>query len=226
MSDIDLRVPEGQKVAIIGKSGSGKSTLARAIAGYLRPTSGKLDIRKIRSTCDTAEEGMKTGFLEQSPYIIDSTIRENLLIGDRNATDDELIEVLRRVKLGHLISDQAKGLDRIIRNNGSNLSGGERERLAMARLLLYDAQLIILDEPFFGLDDDTIEEVMEAIQDVFKDRTLILITHQFNGLDAFDRIIYMDGGTISMDGSYSRLYENEMRFRRLMDLERGSILDL
>jgi len=188
-----LRVAQGQKVAIIGPSGCGKSTLVHLLMRFADPQAGDIRIggTAIRAFAESDLRCLM-GVLEQQGHLFGATIRDNLLLAKPEAKDGDLAEVLEAVRLKELVDSLPEGLDTWIGEGGRTLSGGQARRLALARVLLKDAPIVILDEPFASLDRATAAAVMAAVMDRCRDRTLILITHQRFGLEAMDRVIDLD----------------------------------
>lgn len=209
LDHLDLTIPKGQHVALLGRSGAGKSTLSRLLSGDLSPIAGTL-----------AVEG-RVGIVEQAPYIFRQSVRENLLLAKPDATDEELLEALQRVALLPWFSRLPDGLDTEMADGGITLSGGERHRLALARILLFQADIIMLDEPYLGLDPETEHELSAMLFDVFKDETMVCITHHLKDIDAFDRVVYLEGGSLVMDGDPASLERGDERFRELRGFEHG-----
>lgn len=205
----DLHIPEGQHVAVIGRSGSGKSTLAKLISGQI----GEAESRSgdMRHTC---------AFLDQNPHIFSQSLRDNLIIGKTDATDAQLVNALSSVGLGYLVSSREGGLDMMVAESGRNLSGGERERIALGRVLLSDRDIFVLDEPFAGLDQPTADAITEMLLDIFSDKTIVMVTHNLSMADRFDRIIMLDEGRIALDGSCEELAASDAYFAELLHLSR------
>lgn len=208
LDGVSLDVEADSTLAVLGRSGSGKSTLANIMRGSLKPTSG---------TCNTAGH---VGYLGQSPYLFNRTVRENLTLGIANATDDKLIRALDRVGLGAKFKSLDNGLDTVIGETGIGFSGGEAHRIALARLLVVDDPIVLVDEPFAALDPDTESALLDTLFEVCKDRTLVVITHHLAHIDRFDRIVFLENGRIDLDDSPAELAETSERFRTLIDFDR------
>lgn len=162
------------------------------------------------------------GVIQQRTYLFNATLRENLRIGNPNASDELLIETLHNVGLKALFERLPKGLDTLVNEAGFGFSGGERHRIALARVLLQDAPIIILDEPMVGLDPETEQQVLEAIFSTLKDKTIIMITHHLQGISFMDRVLFLNQGNLRLDGSPEKLKETSSYFRRLLALENYS----
>lgn len=187
--DFYLEVPYGEKIAIIGKSGVGKSTLVSLIHGDLRPDSGSISIGDVEAADLFESMHEYIGILGQFPYLFDMSLRDNLLIANQNASDDELEDALNLVGLARTYESLSDGLNTRMSEQGMRFSGGERHRIALARLFLANQPIIILDEPFANLDSQTQDEILDKMFEIFKDKTVIVITHHGNSLSRFDRMI-------------------------------------
>lgn len=199
--------------ALLGRSGSGKSTLVSLIIQELNPTSGTI-------TCSEKQSLSKLcSVIPQHPYIFNMTFRENLTIGSTGASDDEIKAILAKVGLTHLLERLPEGLDTIVDEAGLRFSGGERQRVALARVLFQDRPVVILDEPTVGLDPVTEKALYESLFKALAEKTVILITHNLAGVHLCDQAIFLDKGRVEMSGSPSDLAVTHERFRKLLDLE-------
>ncbi|STY63263.1 cysteine/glutathione ABC transporter ATP-binding protein/permease CydC [Mannheimia haemolytica] len=195
LNNLSLEVLKGQKVAILGKTGSGKSTIFQLLNRNYDPTSGQIWLNNCK--IDEYSEPMlrsKLVTLSQRVHIFSQTLKDNLLMGNAQATDEQMQEVVRKVGLGHLL--ETDGLNLWLGEGGRPLSGGEQRRLGLARLLLSSAELVLLDEPTEGLDRETEQQIINLILTYCRDRTLIMITHRQSGLDKFDLVYRMDNGRL------------------------------
>lgn len=183
-----LHIPFPSRVAVVGPSGCGKSTLARLIYGELSSDAGSIMVGgEDPAKCSEPHRVMST--LYQNAYLFDTTLRENLLVANGHADDAELISALERVGLADLCANG--GLDRHLGEGGAHLSGGQRQRVALARMLLTDTPIIILDEPYLWVDMDTEQMLSELIEEVMGDRTVIIITHTDIDESRFDQVIHL-----------------------------------
>lgn len=184
LDGVSLNIRKGEHVAIIGRSGAGKSTLLALASGALVPASGQV------------RRSGKVGIIEQFPYVFRKSLRENLLLAKPDATDAELLDALDKVSLSPLVARLPKGLDTLMAEGGATLSGGERHRLALARILLYDCDIVLLDEPYLGLDEATREAVSRTLLDSLSDKTILLVTHDSAHGSAFDRVVRVADGAV------------------------------
>ena len=218
---LSLTVPAGQKLAVLGRSGAGKSTLASLIRGDLVPcegcvTLGGVDVRELGDGI-----ARSVGVIQQQTYLFNMTLAENLRIGNPEATDEELAAVLAQVGLGPLLERLPKGLETMVDEAGLRFSGGERHRIALARVLLQDVPIVILDEPCAGLDPLTEKALLETVFTALEGRTVIMITHHLQGVALMDRVVFLGGGAVELDGAPEALERESERYRRLLAFDRG-----
>ena len=202
---VDLDVASGERVAVVGPSGAGKSTLAMVLLRFLDYSgSVELDGVQLRSVGgDEVRE--EVGLLTQDAHIFDTTVRENLHLGAPRATDDELRAVLARVGLTGWLLHLPHGLGTDLGPHGAAISGGERQRLALARLLLAERRLLVLDEPTEHLDPQAADALTDDLLAVTAGRSTLLITHRLRGLDRVDRIVVLIAGQVRAVGTHAEL---------------------
>ncbi|RPK26091.1 thiol reductant ABC exporter subunit CydC [Paenibacillus xylanexedens] len=218
--DVSLHLPQGKRLAILGRSGGGKSTLLKLIQGALLPSAGKVLINDL--PVQTLGESITDviAVLNQSPHLFDTTVANNMRIGRPHATDEEIRKVATQVGLSGLIESLPQGYDTPMLETGLRFSGGERQRIALARVLLRETPVIILDEPTVGLDPVTERELMRTILGILQGKTMIWVTHHLIGAEQMDELIFMENGKIAMQGSHEQLLAGEERYRRLIELDR------
>ncbi len=194
LEGFDLLIEPGRRIALVGESGAGKTTVTNLLFRFLDPESGRVtiggqDIRKMR------QEDVRATFAlaGQEAHVFNSTIRENLLLARPGAEEAELMAALQRARLAGWVATLRLGLDTLVGEEGSRLSGGQRQRLVLARALLADARVLILDEPTAHLDPETAEELMRDVFATAADRSILLITHRNEGLDLVDEIVTLAG---------------------------------
>ena len=213
--DLSLTIKKDEKVAFVGESGSGKSTLVKLLLGLLKYDTGQILVgdMELKSIClnDLYE---KMIYLSQDAPVFDGTIKENLSF-DRNVDSWRLIEALKKVQLSHLVENSDKGLDTEIGEKGTCLSGGEKQRLALARLWIRDCEMTILDEATSAMDNLTEEIVMGEIMKKLKNQTVIAIAHRLNSVIGFDRIIVFREGKIVGQGTLEELMNDNIYFKEL-----------
>lgn len=218
---VDLEVAPGDKVAILGRSGSGKSTLAGLMRGDLAPERGRVELGGVATSELGDAMTRHLAVVQQAPYVFDMTLKENLLLAAPDADDEALMRALGAVGLDGLVEGLPDGLDTRALEAGARFSGGERHRLALARVLLTDAPLVLFDEPFTALDPITEEHLLDTLFSTMEERGIVLITHHLQGIERFDRVVFLEEGRIALDGSPEKLVESSERFRRLLAFDRG-----
>ena len=217
----DLTIGAHQKLAILGRSGSGKSTFASLLRGDLVPTKGTILIngQPVADFGDSISDVI--GVINQSPYLFHTTILNNLRIGNEAASEAEVWQVLAQVGLKEMVSALPEGLATMVDEAGLRFSGGERHRLALARILLKDTPIILLDEPTVGLDPITEQGVLETFFNVLNDKTIIWITHHLQGISMMDRVIFIEDGQLAMSGTPAQLAAENAHFQQLLAIDQG-----
>lgn len=218
---IDLSIPFGQHVAILGRSGAGKSTLEALMHGDLAPVRGSVLVDGAPAASLGEQMPRIMGVVHQNPYLFGTTLYDNLCVGRADATRAEALDALDKVGLSPLVSSLPQGIDTMVDEGGLRFSGGERHRIALARVLLADTPIVMLDEPFAGLDPVTESNLLDTLLDVFSDKTLIMVTHHLKGIERMDRVIFLEDGGIALDGSPADLERSSKRFRDLVAFDRG-----
>jgi ATP-binding cassette subfamily C protein CydC len=213
VESINFKVEHGQQVAIVGETGSGKSTLVNLLARFWNPRHGKISIggRDI-STLSEIDLRQSMAVVSQQAHLFNATIRDNLMLAWPEATEDELYGALTVAGMLEFVEQLSDGLDTWVGESGRLLSGGQARRLAVARAVLYDAPIWILDEPTEGLDTITERRMMERLFDHTRGRTMLLITHRLVALDRLDRILVMERGRIVEQGTHDALLTGDTRY--------------
>jgi thiol reductant ABC exporter CydC subunit len=198
LSGVDLRLDPGRRVALVGPSGAGKTTIVNLLLRFLDPEEGRVtlagrDLREYRQ-----EDVRRTFALAgQEAHVFDSTIRENLRLARPAASENELHDVLDRVRLAEWVAGLPDGIDTRVGEEGTELSGGQRQRVVLARALLADAPVLVLDEPTAHLDPATAEALMDDVLGAAEERTVLLITHRHEGLARMDEVVALEGGVLA-----------------------------
>lgn len=220
LKDINFELKSGHSIALVGPSGSGKSTIANLIPRLYDVNNGKItldgvDVRAL----DLAWLRDKIGIVSQETYLFNGTIRENLLYAKPDATDEEIMEACKKANIEDFIFNQENGLDTMVGNRGLKLSGGEKQRLSIARVLLKDPALLIFDEATASLDSISEKKIQDAINPIIDSRTSILIAHRLSTILAADEILVIRDGVIAergvhadlvkAGGTYAELYETQ-----------------
>ena len=225
LDNISLSIKKGEKVAILGRSGVGKSTLVRLLTGTYTDYTGSISV--LGKVPTEKMLGTKISLLNQKPYLFDMTIRENLKLAlldkKEEVTDDEINskieESLEKSQLTRLISELPDGINTNVFETGSRFSGGERQRIAFARTLIQNNELLFLDEPTVGLDTKTEHELLKTIFETNRDKTIVWITHHLNSIKYMDRIIFIKDGKVEMNGTHEELYQTNEKYRKLYDMD-------
>jgi ATP-binding cassette subfamily C protein CydC len=220
LDQISLDVAAGSWVAVVGPSGSGKSTLAHLILRFWDPTSGEIRIggHNIR---DYALDDLRSmvGVVAQDTHIFADTLRHNLLLARPDAAEGEIAQALERAQLAEFVDGLPRGLDTWVGEQGLRLSGGERQRLAMARTLLKDAPILLLDEPTANLDPLTEQALLAAIHELMRGRTVLTISHRLIAMERMDEILVLDHGRIVERGTHDHLIAAHGLYRQMLDVQ-------
>ena len=221
LEDVSFALEPGRKVAVVGPSGSGKSTLANLILRFRDPQGGEIRLGG-RSLSEYAQEDVRrlVSVVPQSTHVFNDTLRNNLLLADPEANDEALELALERARISSFIGRLPDGLDTYVGEHGSRLSGGERRRLAVARALLKDAPLLLLDEPTANLDTVTELEVLASVWEAARDRAALLVTHRLVGMEEMYEILVMDAGRIVERGAHEQLLAAGGLYCRMLETQR------
>ena len=226
LRDVDLIVPAGSSLALVGATGSGKSTLASLVARLGDPTSGRVlidgvDVRELA----LADLARIVGVVSQETYLVHGTIRENLRHARPDATDDEMVAAARRAQIHDVVAALPDGYDTVVGARGHRFSGGEKQRLAIARTLLRDPRILVLDEATSALDNRTERAVQAALDEASRGRTTITIAHRLSTVRDADRIAVLDAGRVAELGSHDELIARDGRYAELAgSAERDAVL--
>uniref|UniRef100_A0AAU2A4Z0 Thiol reductant ABC exporter subunit CydD n=1 Tax=Streptomyces sp. NBC_00093 TaxID=2975649 RepID=A0AAU2A4Z0_9ACTN len=223
LARLDLTLDEGRRIAVVGPSGSGKTTLAQVLLRFLDADAGSYTLGGVDAyTLDGDDVRRLVGLCAQDAHLFDSSVRENLLLARKDATEDDLRGALARARLLDWAESLPDGLDTLVGEHGARLSGGQRQRLALARALLADFPVLVLDEPAEHLDLPTADALTADLLDATKGRTTLLITHRLAGLDAVDEVIVLDGGRVVQRGTYAELVAVDGPLRGMAEREAES----
>ncbi|XNG97892.1 cysteine/glutathione ABC transporter ATP-binding protein/permease CydC [Vibrio cyclitrophicus] len=214
LNAVDLTIPATHKVAIVDQTGSGKSTLIQLLTRYWDPKKGDISIAGVELTqWNESQLRESISVVSQRVDILNGTLRDNLLIASPEATDDHLANILKDVGLEKLLENNA--LDSWLGDGGRQLSGGEKRRIGIARAILHDAPILLLDEPTEGLDKQTEQSIMTLFEKHFEGKTVIFITHRLIGLESMDSIVLIEQGEIVENGSHEKLLNEAGRYFQL-----------
>ncbi|MER6374339.1 thiol reductant ABC exporter subunit CydD [Streptomyces mirabilis] len=220
LAGLDLTLEQGRRVAVVGPSGSGKTTLAQVLLRFLDAEAGTYTLGGTNAYgMDGDDVRRLVGLCAQDAHLFDSTVRENLLLARKNATEAELRDALARARLLEWADGLPDGLDTLIGEHGARLSGGQRQRLALARALLADFPVLVLDEPAEHLDLPTADALTADLLAATEGRTTLLITHRLAGLAAVDEVIVLAAGRVAQRGAYAELSVAEGPLREMLERE-------
>jgi ATP-binding cassette subfamily B protein/subfamily B ATP-binding cassette protein MsbA len=218
---IDLEVEPGETIALVGRSGAGKTTLCNLVARFYDPTGGavRLDGVDLRDI-DLQRYRRLLGIVEQDVFLFDGTVGENIAYADRRASRRAIVEAAEAANAAAFIEALPDGYDTLIGERGVRLSGGQRQRLAIARAILADPVIFILDEATSNLDSESERLIQGALADLMRDRTSFVIAHRLSTIRDADRILVLDGGEVVESGSHAELMESSGLYRDMVELQR------
>ncbi|MFI7401403.1 thiol reductant ABC exporter subunit CydD [Streptomyces sp. NPDC049541] len=206
LGGLDLTLHQGRRIAVVGPSGSGKTTLAQVLLRFLDPVAGSYTLAGVDAQALDGDDVRRlVGLCAQDAHLFDSSVRENLLLAKKDATEGDLRDALARARLLDWADSLPDGLDTLVGEHGARLSGGQRQRLALARALLADFPVLVLDEPAEHLDLPTADALTADLLAATEGRTTLLITHRLAGLEAVDEVVVLDDGRMVQHGSYAEL---------------------
>ena len=211
LKDINIKIKQGEKVAILGKIGSGKSTLLKLIMNLYEPTKGSvlidgLDTRQI----DPTDLRHAIGSVPQEPFLFMGTVKDNLTIGEQYVSDEEILRVSKIAGLDDFLGKHEAGYDLLVGERGDGLSGGERQSVTLARALISDPNIIILDEPTNSMDRQTEKSFINKLQNIVQEKTLVVVTHKTSLLQLVDRVIIIEDGKVIVDGPKEEVFTTKV----------------
>ena len=224
LDGVSFTAREGQVTALVGASGSGKSTAVKLASRFWDVSSGAVFVGGVDvSTVDP--ETLLSSFSEvfQDVVLFDDTVRENIRLGKKNAADEEVLAAAKAARCDEFVERLPNGYDTLIGENGGRLSGGERQRISIARALLKNAPIVLLDEATASLDVENETQVQAALSELLQGKTVLVIAHRMRTVDNADKIVVLEGGRVVEQGSPAELREKpEGRYRRMLELQRES----
>ena len=223
LKDITLTIPAGQRVAFVGPSGGGKTTLANIISRFFDPQKGSVKIGGVDVRDIPKGELMNTvSFVFQNSRLIKASILDNVRLGRPDATREEVLNALHNAQCGDILEKLPQGLDTVIGTKGVYLSGGEQQRIAIARVMLKDAPILILDEATASLDVENETLIQTALSRLIRNKTVLVIAHRMRTVAGADKIVVLDGGVVAEQGTPGKLMENNGTYARMVKLQTES----
>lgn len=207
-----MEIKKGEKIAIVGLSGAGKTTLAKIISGLYTPKDGDIVLYSNQDVPLTAV----FSYVPQQAYVFSGTVFENIAYGNPSATKEEVIQAAKSARIHDEIMKLENGYETVIAEKGSTVSGGQRQRLTIARAFLKNAPILVMDEATSALDVQSERLIYEAMDELMADKTVIVIAHRLSTIKQMDRVIVMDQGEIVEDGSHEELMALEGRYYQLV----------
>ncbi len=223
LQGITAELPPYANVAIVGRSGSGKTTLLHLIAGLLQPSEGQIVINgRPRAAYQESEWFRHLSYISQNPYLFSGTIAENIAIGKRSsATEAEIEKAARQAGIAQMIDSLEHGFETLIGEGGRGLSGGEKQRLAIARAFLKRPSLILFDEPTTGLDLQTERILQASLKELSRTSTVITVAHRLHTIQSADRILFLADGELLATGTHAELLQSVTEYERMVSVQQG-----
>lgn len=220
LKNFSIQVPKGKTVALVGQSGSGKSTIANLVTRFYDVNEGEIyiDDNNIKNVTKKSLRH-QMGLVTQDSILFNDTIKNNLLIGKPNATEDEIIEALKIANAWEFVSQLPNGIETNVGDAGNNFSGGQKQRLSIARAVLKNPPIMILDEATSALDTESEKLVQEALENMMKNRTSIVIAHRLSTIQNADQIIVMQKGEILEQGTHQELLSKNGMYKKLVEMQ-------
>ena len=224
LRDVSVKIPEGTTCALVGPSGSGKTTLVSLVARFWDVQEGNIriggyDVKEY--TCDSLLRNFSIVF--QNVYLFEDTIENNIKFGASDATHEMVVKAAKKACCHDFISELPEGYQTLVGEGGASLSGGERQRISIARAILKDAPIVILDEATASVDPENERELQQAIAELTKDKTILMIAHRLSTIRNADQILVLDKGCIVQQGTHQALMQQEGLYRRFVDIRKQAI---
>ncbi|MFV0527968.1 MAG: ABC transporter ATP-binding protein [Lachnospiraceae bacterium] len=223
LRDVSFTIPVGKLTAIVGPSGGGKSTIMRLIARFWDAGSGEISCGgKALQTLNAEDWIQNISMVLQEVYLFHDTIRENILFGRQDAGEEEMMDAARRAGCYEFIMALPEKFDTVVGEGGSTLSGGEKQRISIARAILKNAPILLLDEPTASLDAQNEVMIQRAISELVRDRTVVMIAHRLKTVQNAHQILVVEDGRITDSGTHKTLVEKKGTYKRLWELQNQS----
>ena len=225
INNISLKLKRGESIAFVGETGSGKSTLANLVMGLLEPQAGQIVVNGVDINSDVSGWRTHIGYIPQSIFLIDDTILANVAFGIPEQAVDKarLWGALRSARLDDYIQGLPQGIHTQVGERGVRLSGGQRQRLGIARAIYFDPDVLVMDEATSALDNKTETEVMEALENLKQNRTIIMIAHRLSTVESCDRLYFLKNGHLVVEGAFDSLQADSVDFREMVLAGRRSL---
>ena len=224
LKDVSFTAKQGEVTALVGPSGGGKTTISKLCARFWDATKGKITLGGIDiSKVDPETLLNNYSIVFQDVTLFDNTVMENIRIGKKGATDNEVIKAAKQAKCDEFISKLPDGYNTYIGENGCNLSGGERQRISIARAILKDSPVILLDEATASLDAENETEIQEAISKLVKNKTVLIIAHRMRTVTNADKIVLLKDGVVKEQGNPKELLEKDSIFKDMVQKQQESL---
>jgi ATP-binding cassette subfamily B protein len=222
---LDVTIKPRQQVGLVGFSGSGKSTFVNLILRLFEPSSGAIKIDG-QNILDVTQDSLResVSMIPQDPQLFHRSLMENIRYGRLDATDDEVIEAARKAHAHEFILQSEKQYESLVGERGVKLSGGQRQRIAIARAILKDSPILILDEATSSLDSVTEKKIQLGLENLMKDRTVVVVAHRLSTISHMDRILVFDQGKIIEDGTHQQLLLRDGHYAHLWNMQAGGFL--
>ncbi len=216
LKNLNFTIEPNQKVALVGPTGCGKTSIAKLLLLLYEPQQGAifLDGKKIQDY-PLEELRRRIGYIEQDVYLFSQTIQENIAFGKQSAKRDEIISVAKSAQVDDFVQYLPDGYKTIVGERGTRLSGGEKQRIAIARAFLTNPAILILDDSVSAIDSETEEKIGRAMEKIMKDRTTLIITHRLHTIRTSDKILVLKHGSIIAEGTHSELFQTSEDYRRI-----------
>lgn len=226
LKNIDLEIKPHKTTAIVGSTGSGKSSLLKLLFRFYEPTSGQIMLDGILlKNFDISQLRERIAYVSQDVFLFHGTVRENILYGNLNATDAQILDAAKLAEAHEFISRLPQGYDTMIGERGQKLSGGQRQRLSLARAIIKNPDILVLDEATSAVDNETEAAIQRSLTKVTKDRTTIIIAHRLSTIVHADTIYVLEQGHLVEKGTHTELLKNRQQYHHFWNVQTGQQMD-